>query len=132
MDMKKTIFLLLLTLFFACDKNEPVYPLTETIWRTPEVLHVPDNVGFYSTQLGSYEFKSDGTYKALIGSTRIDAKWYWLEKGEKFKLDYEGLLQYNEIFTILSMQDTLLHVKKRNEGESENNGNYWEMKFRPY
>jgi len=33
------------------------------------------------------------------------------------------------IFTILSMQDTLLHVKKRNEGESENNGNYWELKI---
>ncbi|MBC7777546.1 MAG: hypothetical protein H7246_19085 [Phycisphaerae bacterium] len=130
--MKKTMFLLLLPLFSACGKNDTIYPLTETIWGTPEVLHVPDNVGFYSTKLGSYEFKSDGTYKAIIGSNTLEAKWDWLVKGEKFKLDYEGQVTHNEIFTILSMQDTLLHVKKRNEGESENNGNYWELKYRPY
>lgn len=132
--MKNLAYLICISAhFLACHHKEVVvYPLTENTWGTPEVLHVPDNVGFYTSYLGSYEFKADGSFIALVGPTRVEARWYWLEEGTKFKVDFQGLATYNDIYTIVSMCDTLLHVTQRREGEAENNGNYWEKKFRTY
>ena len=131
--MKNILLLFSLLLLFGCGKSDSTtYPITEKVWVAKETLHVPDNLGFYTSQLGYYyQFKSDGSYKAGNGTNTTNAKWYWLEEGVKFKLDYESQASYNDVFTVISMSDTLLHVKKRIEGEPENTGNYWELKYRP-
>jgi hypothetical protein len=129
---KSTLLLFLVPFLFACGENENIYPLTEHIWAAPEVLHVPDNVGMYIPPSGIYEFKSDGTYKSTHGANTLDARWEWLVEGEEFLLEYTPYASYNQIFTIVSMSDTLLHVKKRDVFELEQGGNYWEYKYRPY
>ena len=97
-----------------------------------EVIHIPDNAGVGDSLTGVfYQFKTNGAYVAGNGSNNTEAKWYWIEEGVKFKVDYEGQLPANDIYTILNMNDSLLHATLRDEGEPDTTGNYWEIKYRP-
>jgi len=126
-------------LFFAlpglagCVKDKiSGYPLTQYTWVVREVIHIPDNAGVGDSLTGVfYQFKTNGAYVAGNGSNNTEAKWYWIEEGVKFKVDYEGQLPANDIYTILNMNDSLLHATLRDEGEPDTTGNYWEIKYRP-
>lgn len=129
--MKYISGILFIFLLLSCHKDKSdAYPFVDVLWNKAQVLHVPDNVGFTTYTIASYRFGADGIY-SKTGTYPISAKWYWVEEGKRFKIDYEGLQQYNDIVTLVTSSDTLLHVTKRIEGEPDNTGNYWEIKYRP-
>lgn len=131
--MKYPLIFCAFLLMCGCTKDtNSGYPLTQYTWTTKEVIHIPDNVGFYSGQYGVlFQFKVDGTYIVSNTPAPIEAEWYWIDEGVKFKVDLTGISAYNDVYTILTMNDTLLHFTRRVEGEPDTTGNYWEIKYRP-
>lgn len=128
--MKYIYTVFVASLLLGCHKDNTVnHPFIDINWGKSQILHVPDNVGFYTIYISTYRFGADGTY-SVDGAYPIVAKWTWLEEGRRLKIDYKGKTNYNDVVTILTASDTLLHITKRIEGEPDNTGNYWEIKYR--
>lgn len=138
--MHTKIYLLILVFlaFTACSINEESKQtnfLTSKTWGKPQILHVPDNMGFWGgTSCGeSYSFTKNGGYtrKEDCRDFGITGTWTWMKIGDEILIDYQNNMPYNHKMKILQLSDTLLHTLERDEHEEENSKNYWEKKYRP-
>lgn len=140
--MKKTATFLALALLIlsSCGEDEEVKAtklLTSKTWGKPQVLKMPDNMGFWGgTTCGeSYIFSSDKnnfSRKDDCMSFAITGKWTWTKLGQEIFIDYQNNMPYNQKIKIVQLSDTLFHTIERHEHEKEDgSNNYWEKKYRP-
>ena len=138
---KSAIFLALaLVILSSCGEDEEVRStklLTSKTWGKPQILKMPDNIGFWSgtTCKESYHYSSERnnyTRNDDCVSFTINGKWSWTKIGEELFIDYLGNMPYNHKIKIVQLSDTLFHTIERDEHESDKGtGNYWEKKYRP-
>lgn len=133
------ITLILFSLFvFACEDEVGLQEgaLTKNTWGKRIVLRYPA-LGYWSENScpsgAAYKFNADGSYTEsnYCDDIHLTGKWEWLKKDEQVQLEtyFNDIYQRTFVITVLTVNDTILHTRVIEKGESEND--YYEFIQRP-
>jgi hypothetical protein len=138
MKLKFIYSIIFSAIIFSCSDESKVLStdlLVSNTWGKPEIIHNPS--GFWSgTACGeSYKYEKKGAFLRTddCSSVVMTGTWSWIKKDKEYKLEtfINNIPQKTYIISIIELNQNILHVRQREEGEAADSNNYWELKYRP-